>query len=224
MSLRGSFNLVESLSGQGRLIHTAPAILDVLHLPYTGSRTEAIFLSSNKPLAKRVLDLSGIATPEWITQEDLEATDIPDGRTFIIKSIWEHASKGLSEQSIVRCGEDGASGDALRHRLEESGGDCFAEVFIDGREFNISLLQNGDGPVVLPAAEIRFMDYPEGKETIVDYRAKWERDSFEYRHTLRSFEFPPEDASLLSELGRIARRCWDIFGLRGKSQTTDEDS
>lgn len=210
-----AFNLVESVSGQGRLIHTAPAILDVVHLPYTGSRTEAIFLSSNKLLAKRVLALSGIATPEWITQEYPDAVIIPDGRTYIIKSVWEHASKGLNERSIVRCGEDGTSGDTIRYRLEETGGECFAEVFIEGREFNISLLENGDGPMVLPAAEIRFMDYPEGKHTIVDYRAKWEKDSFEYRHTIRSFEFVPDDAPLLKELGRIATRCWHIFGLRG---------
>jgi len=209
------FNLVESVGGQGRLIHTAPAILDVLHLPYTGSRTEAIFLSSNKLLAKRILASSGIATPEWVQPEDTRATAVPDGRTYIIKSIWEHASKGLNEHSLVRCGKGGSSVDTLRQRIEETGGDCFAEAYIDGREFNLSLLENSGGPILLPAAEIRFIDYPEGKHAIVDYRAKWEKESFEYLHTVRSFDFSPSDAPLLEELGRIARRCWEIFGLRG---------
>jgi len=209
------FNLVESVCGQGQLIHTAPAILDFLRLPYTGSRTEAIFLSSNKLLAKRILASSGIATPEWVPPEDTRATAVPEGRTYIIKSIWEHASKGLNEHSLVRCEKGGSLVDTLRQRLEEIGGDCFAEAYIEGREFNLSLLEDGDGPVVLPAAEIRFLDYPEGKHAIVDYRAKWEKESFEYRHTIRSFEFPSGDVPLLKELGRIARRCWETFGLRG---------
>jgi D-alanine-D-alanine ligase len=58
------FNLVESLEGQGRLIHLAPSLLDSLGLAYTGSGAEAIYLTSNKPLAKRLLRGEGIATPD----------------------------------------------------------------------------------------------------------------------------------------------------------------
>src|SRR5215470_9690086 len=58
-------NLVESLDGQGRLIHLAPALLDALGLRYTGSPSEAIFLTSHKPLAKRMMQAAGIATPPW---------------------------------------------------------------------------------------------------------------------------------------------------------------
>ena len=36
------------------------------------------------------------------------------------------------------------------------GGRWFAEEFIDGREFNIAVLQGPDGPAVLPMAEMVF--------------------------------------------------------------------
>jgi D-alanine-D-alanine ligase len=59
------FNLVESVEGEGRLIHLAPALLDSLGLPYTGAAADACYVTSNKPLAKRLLAGAGIATPPW---------------------------------------------------------------------------------------------------------------------------------------------------------------
>ncbi|MCE9526889.1 MAG: hypothetical protein K8R36_12630, partial [Planctomycetales bacterium] len=39
--------------------------------------------------------------------------------------------------------------------------------------------------------------------------------TFEFQNTPRRFDFPASDAQLLAELGRLAIRCWDIFGLKG---------
>src|SRR4030067_1405635 len=50
-----AFNLVESLSGKGGLIHIVPALLDALKISYTGAGTEAMMLTSNKILAKKWL-------------------------------------------------------------------------------------------------------------------------------------------------------------------------
>ena len=47
------FNIVETLDSKGSLIHFAPAILDMLQIPYTGCPTQAIFQTSNKPLSKK---------------------------------------------------------------------------------------------------------------------------------------------------------------------------
>jgi len=59
------FNLVESVEGQGRLIHMAPALLESLGLPFTGSGADAAYVTSNKPLAKRLMAAASIATPDW---------------------------------------------------------------------------------------------------------------------------------------------------------------
>ncbi len=95
------------------------------------------------------------------------------------------------------------------------GGTCFAERYIQGREFNLSLLTSPEGPVLLPPAEIRFDQYPPEKRKIVGYKAKWDTDSFEYHHTPRGFEFLPEDGPLLKRMGDLAMKCWDLFGIRG---------
>lgn len=217
------FNLVESVESRGSLIHLAPALLDSLNLAHTGAPTEAMFLTSNKLLAKQLLAANGIATPPWFTTDSLnnasptrEGTAHGAGGRYIVKSVWEHASVGLDEGAVVEAGRPEALGDELRAREGRLGGRAFAERYIDGREFNLSVLARGDdGPQIMPHAEIRFVDYGHDRLKIVGYAAKWDEQSFEYSHTPRSFDFPPEDAILLNELSRIARECWSLFGLRG---------
>lgn len=208
------FNLVESILGRGRLIHMAPSILDCLGIPYTGSQTEAIFFTSQKLLAKKMMQMSGLDTPPWISTNETETNSFMPG-FYVIKSLWEHASVGLDEGSIVSVQEERKLRKIMNAKKDRLGGDCFAEAFIAGREFNLSLLAGPDGPEVLPPAEIRFDDYPPGKHRVVGYRAKWDEASFEYRHTPRTFEFSIEDASLLKQLTDTALACWRLFGLKG---------
>ena len=92
---------------------------------------------------------------------------------------------------------------------------CYAEQYIDGREFNLSVLASPQGPQVLPPAEIDFSGFPPGKPRLVGYRAKWEEGSFEFQHTPRRFDFPAEDGPLLDRLRDLALGSWRVFGLRG---------
>ena len=222
------FNLVESLNGQDRLAHLLPALLDSMGMPYTGSKSEALHFTSNKIFAKQWMVEAGLPTPPWLgpyppdgpfLSKHLEAarTDYgaQSGVRWLIKSLWQHASSGLDEDGLI-LGEDA---DRIQARLPECatqfGGACFAEAFIDGREFNLALLAQSRRPQVLPPAEIVFDDYPDDKLRIVGYRAKWQKDSYEYNHTPRRFKFPPQDAALLMQLEQMAKRCWQVFGLGG---------
>jgi D-alanine-D-alanine ligase len=209
------FNLVESVESRGRLIHLAPSLLDHLEIPYTGSRTEAIFLTSNKLLGKGILRAAGIPTPPWYTLHDSPEQPLAHGGPFIVKSVWEHASIGLDEESLVWATHPDGLRQVLGERRDRLAGSCLAEVYVDGREFNLSILADREGPQVLPPAEIRFEGYPAGKPRLVSYRAKWDEDSFEYRHTQRSFDFSGEDRGLLENLAGIARKCWRAFDLQG---------
>ncbi|HOD70201.1 MAG TPA: D-alanine--D-alanine ligase [Deltaproteobacteria bacterium] len=208
------FNLVESLDGDGRLIHLACSLLDHLGISYTGAPAEAMFLTSNKVLAKRWMHLAGVPTPEWIIPGRDEECICPFPGEYIIKAIWEEASIGIDQASVVRASTKKDLLARVSERSLGTGRQCFAERFIDGREFNLSILAGSDGPQVLPPAEIVF-SFPPGKRKIVDYRAKWDESSFEYQATVRSFDFPPADAPLLSRLTDSALACWRLFELRG---------
>lgn len=203
------FNLVETVAGDGRLIHLAPALLDHLGLPYTGSGQEAIFITSNKVLSKRLFQQAGVPTPPWMEAAPIHDAAWSGAGTYLLKSAWEHASNWFGDDSVVRA----ESASELRGQLQRKDrrGGFFAERYIEGREFNQALLAGE----CLPAAEMRFVDYPEGKLRIVDFRAKWEEDSFEYTHTQRGFDLPATDRPLVAELQAVSRRCWESFGLAG---------
>ena len=213
------FNLVESIGGQGRLIHLLPFCLDALPLPYSGAPAEAMMLTSSKTMAKAWMAAGKIPTPAWVGPwpgTDGRRDEAVSGRAaWIVKSVWEHASIGLGPQSLVRnAGPEEILGQ-LKPRAAELGGACFAEHFIAGREFNLSLLADPEGPQVLPPAEIIFEGYTPEMPRIVDYRAKWDQSAFEYHHTPRRFAFAASDAGLLARLAELALRCWDHFGLKG---------
>jgi D-alanine-D-alanine ligase len=206
------FNLVESVDGSGRLIYFAPALLDKMGYIYTGSCTNTLYLTTNKPLAKSWMHWHNIATPAW-TLINRSSRAEPDFKPpYILKPVWEDASVGLDAASVFD------SRDRLHKHIrknQEKNGEWFAEAYIPGREFNISILANSDGAEILPVAEIEFVDYPADRPKIVDYRAKWETESFEYQHTVRSFDFSAVDELLLADLRMITRQCWNIFNLHG---------
>lgn len=205
------FNLVESLGGSGRLAHAAPALVEALGIPCTGASSTAFLETTDKVHAKRRLAAAGLPTPPWLETGGVAArAGDPDPRArFIVKPVYEDASLGLCDDSVV-CGEP-----AARARLAAARGPVLAERYVEGREFNLSLLEKPGGVEALPPAEITFEAWPEGKPRIVGYAAKWRDDSFESIHTPRRFDFAASDAPLLARLEDLAHRCWDLFGLRG---------
>ncbi len=210
------FNLVESLAEDDSLAHLPLAVLDTLGIAYSGSRTEAVLATTNKVLAKRRLTASGLPTPAWIDMDaDGEKSEAPPCACWIIKGVCDQASRGLDDGSVLRDAEPAEVRRRLGKRAAETGRPCFAEQFIEGREFNLSMLAGRNGPEVLQPAEIDFSAFPPGKPRIVGHRAKWQADSFEYRHTPRRFGFEAADAPLLDRLRELAEASWELFGVRG---------
>ena len=196
------FNLVESIEGQGRLLNLVPTLLESLGVPFTGCSAHAVATTSNKVEAKKLLRQAEIATPAVLGQ--------PGDGPWIVKSVFEHASLGLDDTSVVK--EPAAAARILEARRAEFGGDWFAERYVPGRELNVAIIASPTGPRVLPVAELKFEGYPENKPAIISYAAKWDVDSFEYRHTVRSFDVEPE---LAARAERLALACWDLFALDG---------
>lgn len=205
------FNLVESLNGDGRLVHLVPAVLEHFGVAFTGAPAAAHFTTTNKPIAKRLLRGAGLATPDWIDAGGENLSGRINGQ-MIVKAASEDASLGIDSGSVVPVGQIHAE---IARRSAAYGGEWFAESFVDGREFNVGILAAENGLEVLPIAEILFVDYPADRPRIVDYEAKWIEDSFAYSHTPRQFDLPAADARLLGELGRLAIAAFNLFGLKG---------
>ena len=206
------FNLVESLEGEGRFIHFAPAVLESLGIPFTGASSTAMLLTSNKLLAKRAMAAAGIPTAPWIEGPDKTFGRIGKSVLCIVKSVWEHASIGIDASSIVPADEIGP---VMANRQSRFGGTWFAERFIQGREFNISVLDGPDSPQVLPLAEIVFQGYGDGEPLIVDYAAKWDPESPKFHGTPRRFDTLDPASPLARQIGDLTLACWHTFELTG---------
>lgn len=203
------FNLVEALAANGRLIHLPAAVMEHMGLVFTGSGSAALAVTTDKLLTKRLLHATGISTPA--------GPGVPRSRDrdarFIVKSVWEDASFGIDAGSVVSAADVEA---ALAERARRYGGEWFAEEYIDGREFNLSIIEDGEGrPQVLPIAEITFQGYGPDRPRIVDYEAKWAQDSFAYANTPRRFLADSEDVALADDLRRLALASWCQLGLCG---------
>lgn len=202
------FNLVESLAGKGSLAHLPIALLETLRMPFTGSSARTLALTTDKPLSKRLLRSAGLPTPDW-----WERTVAPDDRLVIVKPSHEDGSVGITAASVMRGSEFSAALDA------QNATPLFAEAYVDGREFNVSLLAtnapDGSDVEVLPIAEIRFVDFPSDRPRILDYEAKWAPDSAAYRGTVRHTLNANEETQLAARLTAIARQVWTLFEMRG---------
>ncbi len=202
------FNLVEALAGDGTLAHLAPAALEHFSLAYSGGTAQSLRDTLSKTAAKRLLQSAGLPTPAW----SQDGSGLDGVERVIVKSIGEHASIGIDAGSVVAAGR---AAEEIAARQARFGGRFFAEAFIEGREFNLALLDGPDGPRLLPIAEIDFVDYPDDRPRIVDYEAKWEDGSFAFGNTPRHFDFPAADGPLLKRLGELALATWQLFDLTG---------
>jgi len=212
------FNLVESLGGTDRLMVLATMLLDALHIPYTGTQTDAILATSNKLTAKLLLHEAGLPTPVWLptnvafrSAKGAFVCGANNDERWILKPVLEHASFAMDDDAVVAANDTLDLEGKLRDRERQIGRPLFAEQFIEGREFNLSML-NGQ---VLPPAEIDFSSFPPNKPRIVGHQAKWDQDSFESQQTPRHFEFPTTDATLLERVSALALKCWQLFDLSG---------
>lgn len=201
------FNLADAVNGDGRLAPMVPARLDALGLRYTGCGTSAWLETLSKIGTKLKLAHAGLPTPSW--SEDGNGLD-PEARV-IVKPVWEHGSLGLDARSVMR-GRDAAR--AIAERTLRWNTEHFAESYLDGREFNIALIEGPRGPHVLPIAEILFEGFEEAPR-IVGYDAKWAPESAAYIGTPRRFGLEEESPDLAAKLTTLALVCWRLFGLSG---------
>jgi D-alanine-D-alanine ligase len=164
------FNLFEGFSGYPETEATVPEIATEIGIPYTGCPAHVLSLALDKAKTKELLTAAGIKTPPY---QVLTADTIPEFHLnfpCIVKPLKEDGSHGITEMSLVR-----DTAELARQVAEIStvfGGFSLVEEFIDGREFNATVIGNSS-LTVLPISEIVYSLPPE-MPRILTYAAKWE--------------------------------------------------
>lgn len=194
------FNLVENLPST-RLLHLPVLVCETLSIPHSGANSFTLSVSGDKLVSKHLMDSAGLPVPKRVEPGMLKE----GGERLILKPVDQEASIGITEASVSFFQTEEQLALALKDKT------LFAEQYIDGMEFNLSILP---GSQVLPPAKMCFLEYPEERVKVVGYEAKWEEDSFAYKHTVRTFDLDEREQQLAERLKTLAL---DVYTLLGES-------
>ncbi|MDR0842311.1 MAG: ATP-grasp domain-containing protein [Acidobacteriota bacterium] len=187
------FNLLEEIDGDCAMEMATAGLLELMQIPFTGSDSFALGLALRKYHAKLALQAAGVPVPRGILCASGESGfPFPGERSggrdelqfpLIVKPVREDASLGVNNDSVCR------TPDAVRRQVryvhDVYRQEALVEEYIDGREFNVSVIGDPElaEPEVLAISEIDFSGMPETEHKIVSYRAKWDEESLAYRGT-----------------------------------------
>ncbi len=142
--VRGQIAFI-ALHGPGGEDGTIQGMLEVLHIPYTGSGVHACALAMDKGTTKALLEHGGIPVPRGFVRTLRDRRKpLPSGFRFplVVKPVSQGSTLGIT---IVRKSRDLSKG------LEAAfvyGAAVLLEEYIDGRELTVGILNDRALPVV----------------------------------------------------------------------------
>jgi D-alanine-D-alanine ligase len=177
------FNLVESFGDDimGGVIGVA-GVLDLLQIPYTGGGPGEIFLQEDKALTKKLLAFEGIRYPDFATFP-ADANFETGGNLrmpLFVKPLRMDASIGIDEKSLVRNTQQMM--ERVLYIQRTFGDAALAEEYIEGREFYVGVMGNGE-LVAFPPIEMDFSGLKEGSLKVMDSSAKFDEKSDRFHGT-----------------------------------------
>jgi D-alanine-D-alanine ligase len=205
------FNLLETFGKTQLGAVAALGVLDLLGVPYTGGGPGEMYLQEDKALTKKLLAFDGIAYPDFavFTRE----ADLETGGNLrlplFVKPLRMDASIGIDAGSLVRSTRE------LMERVvminDKVKDAALVEEYIEGREFYVGVLGNGDAQA-FPPIEMDFSGLPEGAPRVLDAKAKWDENSTEYKGTRAVVADLPDE--LRAKLQKVALDAYRALRVR----------
>jgi len=206
------FNLCERINHSSLLEPHAASLFDILRIPYTGSNPFTLGLCLDKIRVKKLLSFHSIPTPRWDYLYEVEESfneDFP--LPAIVKPANSDSSLGITNDSVV------ATRAALLERIDYVLGElkrpALIEEFIDGDEYDISILGNWDDTQrILPLSRSVFKTLPEGVWPMYPYEAKFLGSEIHKKNI--EVQRPPKGVpgKLTSLISEIALDAFNVVG------------
>jgi D-alanine-D-alanine ligase len=138
------FNIAEGLRGDARESQV-PALLEMLGIPYTGSKVLAHALSLDKAAAKRVWRDVGLPTaPFQVFHRGDEPLDAHLAFPLFVKPVHEGTGMGINDHSVVR--DEAALRRQVHWVIRTYRQPALVEGYLPGREFTVGLIGNTLAP------------------------------------------------------------------------------
>jgi len=191
------FNTCEGFRGDAREAQV-PALLELLDVPYTGSRVLSLALTLDKPMTKRVLAFHGLPTPKF---QEFQAPDEPLdprlGFPVLAKPAREGTGMGIDEHSVL--GTEAEVRDRVAHLIGAYREPALVEEYVEGRDVTVGMVGNWPDLHVFPISAVDYSGY--GQRVVPIYTAAYKVDrADDYRN-----ECPADlPGPLADELRRLA--------------------
>jgi D-alanine--D-alanine ligase len=186
--------------------------LDLSGVPYVGATGAAARLAFDKPVAKAIVGRAGVHTPASVALQHAAFRDLGGaallervverlGLPLVVKPARGGSALGVT---VVRNAADLPSAMVGCYSYD---GVALLERHIAGVELAVSVIDDGSGPVALPAVEI------EALSGTFDYASRYTAGMTEYHVPAR---LSPEAAAAAGEVAVLAHHA---LGLRDLSRT-----
>lgn len=171
------FNMIE---WDGLDLRLALESLDILQrkgIPFTGATKENYLLANDKIFLKKALVAHSLPTARSLV---FVRGDEPIDPSFpfpaIVKLSLEHCSVGLDRLAVVTTKE--TLREIVKKRVNEFRQPVLVEEFVEGREFQVTLLDTDTGLQMLPPAEIIFKEKKSGD--FLTFASRWDEGHPDY--------------------------------------------
>jgi len=172
------FNIIDWTGLDSPLSDRALALVEQLHIPWTGATRANYVMTSDKMTMKSSLVENGLPTARFQIFERGDESPRKDFQfPVIVKPALEHCSIGLTKDAIV---PDAATLiTRVQERIRTFHESMVVEEFISGREFQVTAVELPDGLRVLPPAEIVFDG--NDADSMLTYDSRWDDATVEYK-------------------------------------------
>ncbi len=206
-------NAAEGINNDPKLRSQVIALLEAMHLPFTGSSSFNTALSGDKIRTKKLLTYHNIPTPAWDYAYKLEDTIDENLRyPLIVKPGTTDNSSGITNNSVVKNKQELER--ELKRIIVDIGQPALVEEYIEGDEYYVSIL--GSTPEdfkVLPLSRSIFKKLPPKYWHIYSEEAKEQTNPI-YKKIIVERPVKNISAKLESLLTEIALDTYQILRCR----------
>jgi len=189
------FNWCEEIPGIPRSSWMVAQELERQGFTYTGADYPALEFSQDKRQVQQKLKDACIPTPVWKIFYSASSDDW-DLYPAIVKPAFEHYSLGIARESVVESAAELTK--RVSYVIAQHQQPVLVEEFIDGREFHVGVVGNGNLHM-LPPAEIDFSVFDDIHDRLCTYEANFVPTSIAYQSTFAKLpiEFTPEQLACM---------------------------
>lgn len=194
------FNVCERINDSSLLEPHGAALLDILQVPYTGSNPLALAFCIDKIKVKKLLTYHHIPTAKFDVVYSMDDEVDEELRyPLIVKPANTDNSIGITNKSVVSNKKE------LLKQLEEvvvkAGRPALVEEYIEGDEYDVSIVGNEQNLQVLPLSRSTFGKMPKGYWHIYPFESKFgDNPVYDKIELQRPAKIPEKLAKLITEI------------------------